>query len=62
MELSQARVGHHLVVPAFAETPTRLDLSDGPHLVNVLGKLVPDVLHERGKLNLKQKFIGLSRL
>ena len=47
-------MGHLCVVPALAEAPARLDLGDGPHLVDVLGQLVPDVLDERGKLDLEE--------
>ena len=52
LELGEAGVDHLCVVAAFAEAPAGLDLGHGPHLVNVLGQLVSDVLHERGKLNL----------
>ena len=52
LELGEAGVDHLCVVAAFAEAPAGLDLGHGPHLVNVLGQLVSDVLHERGKLDL----------
>ena len=53
LELGQARIGHLVVVPLLGEAPARLDLGHGPHLVNVFGQLVADVLHERLKLNLE---------
>jgi hypothetical protein len=52
LELREARVGHQLIVAAFTVAPARLDLRHGPHLVDVLRQLVPDVLDECGKLNL----------
>lgn len=53
LELGQAWVSHFRIVATFAEAPTGFDLGDGPHLVDVLGQLVTDVLDERGQLDLE---------
>ena len=43
----------HRVVPSLPEGPAGLYLPHGPHLVNVLGQFVLDVLYEGRKLDLR---------
>ena len=53
LELSQTGVVALGVVPPLSERPAGLDLAHRPHLVDVLGQLVLDVLHKGRKLDLR---------